>query len=136
MHILCTNGSPIVGTLDHLPPLPLLIDYKGDPTNTYRFPWDETRAVSGEDELGIYHALRLHDRVRRINVHVLSPSTLDKTLRLLDKPFPILEYLSLSLTGDVMTSLRDVVLTLPSGFLAPTLRISTFSAPVFQKDYG
>jgi hypothetical protein len=23
MHILCTNGTPIVDTLDHLPPLPL-----------------------------------------------------------------------------------------------------------------
>ena len=125
MHILCTNGSPIVDTLDHLPPLPLLIDYldRGDPTLTISsFPWDETRVVSGEDELGIYHALRLHDRVRHINLHVVSPSTLDKSLRLMDRPFPILEHLSLSLTGDVMTSLGDVMFTLPGAFLAPTLR--------------
>ena len=125
MHILCTNGSPIVDTLDHLPPLPLLIDYldRGDPTLTISsFPWDETRVVSGEDELGIYHALRLHGRVRHINLHVVSPSTLDKSLRLMDRPFPILEHLSLSLTGDVMTSLGDVMFTLPGAFLAPTLR--------------
>ncbi|KAH8988286.1 hypothetical protein EDB86DRAFT_2947146, partial [Lactarius hatsudake] len=51
MHILCTNGTRTVDTLDHLPTLPLFVVYLG--TNV---------TISGKDELGIYHALRLHDR--------------------------------------------------------------------------
>ena len=115
-HIMCTNGSPIVDTLDHLPPLPLFIDYLDQRAQSIGF-W-ERRAISSEDELGIYHALRLHDRVRRIELCV-SPPTLDKSLRFVDKPFPILEHLSLSSTGDdtSLTSLKIGPL-----FLAPNLR--------------
>jgi len=105
MHILCTNGTPIVDTLDHLPPLPLFVDYRYTNVN-----------IRGEDELGIYHALRLRDRVRRIDLH-LPPSILSKSLMLMDEPFPILEHLSLSLTVNKIT-----ILTLPKTFLAPNLR--------------
>ena len=113
MHILCTNGSPIVDTLDHLPPLPLFIDFLDERDKAPSNPW-RPRVVRNEDESGIYHALRLRDRVRRIQLCV-SPSTLDKSLRVMDKPLPILEYLSLS--GDKITSL-----TLPKTFLVPNLR--------------
>ena len=117
MHILCTVGSPIVDTLDHLPLLPLFIDYPGKSVMNRWGDWAEPRVVRNEDELGIYHALRLHDRVRRINLRV-SPSTLDESFRVMDKPFPILEHLSLSFTGD---SDEITSLTLPETFLAPNL---------------
>ncbi|KAI9457243.1 hypothetical protein BJY52DRAFT_1378399 [Lactarius psammicola] len=105
MHILCTNGTPIVDTLDHLPPLPLFIDY-----------WHINVGMREQDELGIYHALRLRGRIRRIDLH-LPPSILHKFLMLMDEPFPILEHLSLSITADKITTL-----TLPKTFLAPNLR--------------
>jgi hypothetical protein len=46
MYIECTNGTPIVDTLDHLPPLPLLVDYK---CNT-------GVPITEQDESGIYIA--------------------------------------------------------------------------------
>ncbi|KAH9033793.1 hypothetical protein EDB85DRAFT_1052527 [Lactarius pseudohatsudake] len=107
MHIYCTNGTPIVDMLDHLPPLPLFVNY---------------RYIGGQDELGISHALRSCDRVRHIDLH-LPPSVLDKILMLMDKPFPILEHLSLSFTVDKITTLA-----LPKTFQAPNLRyLSLFS---------
>ena len=77
-----------------------------------------TQARSSEDELGICHALRLRDRVRRIELCV-SPPTLDKSLRVMDKPFPILEHLSLLfIRGNTsLTPLKICPL-----FLAPNLR--------------
>jgi hypothetical protein len=48
----------MVGTLNHLPPLPLHIYYSD--------------TVTEEDGLGIYHALRLHDRVRHIHLDLKS----------------------------------------------------------------
>jgi hypothetical protein len=102
MQIHCINGTPIVDTLNHLPPLPLLVDY-----------WDP---LTEKDELGLYHALQLHDRVRHINLHLL-PSILHKSLVLMDKHFPILEHLSL-----VVWANKFNTLTLPKTFLAPNLR--------------
>ncbi|KAI9457241.1 hypothetical protein BJY52DRAFT_515138 [Lactarius psammicola] len=107
MHILCTNGTPIVDTLDHLPPLPLFVDYQ-----------HATATIGEKDELGIYHALLQRDRIRRIVLHLhLPPLVFHKFLMLMDEPFPILEHLSLSSTDDKVTSLM-----LPSTFLAPKLR--------------
>ena len=102
MHIECTNGNPIVDTLDHLPPLPLLVNYRYIKTE--------------RDELGIYHALRLRNRLRHIHLY-LPPSILHKCLMLMDGPFPRLEHLSLSFADDKITTL-----TLPKAFLAPNLR--------------
>ncbi|KAH9004604.1 hypothetical protein EDB86DRAFT_1966240 [Lactarius hatsudake] len=107
MHIHCTNGTPIVETLNHLPPLPLFVHY--------RFT-EVTVKDLGQDELGIHHALRLRDRVRRIDLHLPS-SIWQKILMLMDEPFPILEHLSLSSTVDNITTP-----TLPTTFLAPNLR--------------
>ena len=114
MHILCTKGTPIVDTLDHLPPLPLFIEYRLE-GHFVDVQWGWV-PISGEDELGLCHALRLHDRVRRIELH-LRPSTLHKSVMLMDKTFPILERLSLLVTDDELTSL-----TLPTTFIAPNLR--------------
>ncbi|KAH9172508.1 hypothetical protein EDB89DRAFT_2069590 [Lactarius sanguifluus] len=105
IHILCTNGTPIVDTLDHLPPLPLFVDYRY-----------ATATISEQDELGIYHALLRRDRIRRIDLH-LPPLILHKSLMLMDRPFPILERLSLSFTVD-----KNTTLTLPKTFLASNLR--------------
>jgi hypothetical protein len=106
MHIKCSEGSLIVDTLDHLPPLPLFIDYKiGD------------EYIMEEDESGIYHALRLHDRVRHIHLKLPQVSIFREVLVLMDENFPILEHLSLSFSTE-----SSIPLTLPKAFLAPNLR--------------
>ena len=111
MHIECTNGAPIVDTLDHLPPLPLIVNYTSESESTTR------RAE--QDELWLYHILRLHGRIRHIELD-LSPSILYKVLALMNENFPILERLSLSgpFSSD---SGHRLPLTLPKGFLAPNL---------------
>jgi hypothetical protein len=106
MYIWCTNGTPIVGTLDHLPPLPLFIDYR-----------DTTGPITPQDEVAIGHALLLLDRVRHINLQLFPPSILHMLLPLLDGPFSMLEYLSLSYTTG-----GDRSFVLPETFLAPNLR--------------
>ena len=103
MHIQCTNGTPIVDTLDHLPPLPLLIDYSG--------------TITKQDELGIYHALRLHDRVHHIHLRNLPPSIFYKCLAHMDAHFPILDHLALWFATDKFTTHA-----LPKAFQAPNLR--------------
>ena len=110
MHITCTNGTPVVGMLDHLPPLPLLLDYG-----------NARRGVTQteQDELGIYHALRLHDRVYHIELS-LQPSILHKVAVLLDGQFPILEHLSL--TSSAGSNSLPPTLRLPEAFLAPNRR--------------
>ncbi|KAH9059704.1 hypothetical protein EDB87DRAFT_757240 [Lactarius vividus] len=105
MHILCTNGTPSVDVLDHLPPLPLFIDYR-----------DTTMAISRQDESTIHHALLLWDRLRRIDLY-FSPSILHKSLMLMGEPLPMLEHLSLSSTTN-----EDTNLVLPKTFLTPNLR--------------
>ena len=115
MHILCTNGTPIVETLVHLPPLPVFVDYCLK-MKFVKVKW-ESVPISREDELGIPHALRLRDRICRINLQHLRASTLHKFLMLMDGPFPKLERLSLSSMPDESTPL-----TLPPTFLAPNLR--------------
>ena len=115
MHILCTNGTPTVETLVHLPPLPVFVDYCLK-MKFIKVKWERV-PISREDELGIPHALRLRDRICRINLQHLRASTLHKFLMLMDGPFPKLERLSLSSMPDESTPL-----TLPPTFLAPNLR--------------
>jgi hypothetical protein len=105
MYIRCTNGTPIVGTLDHLPPLPLFIDYQ-----------DTTTPITPQDQLAIGQALLLRERVRHIDLR-LPPSILHTFLPLVNEPFSLLEYLSLSYTTG-----GDPNLVLPKTFLAPNLR--------------
>ncbi|KAN0133893.1 hypothetical protein V8E53_008325 [Lactarius tabidus] len=104
MQIPCTNRNHIVGTLDHLPPLPLFVHY------TY----PREMVPTEQDELRIYHALRLHDRVRYLYLH-LPPSILHKALLLMDEPFPILEVL-------ILETENCIPFTLPKAFVAPNLR--------------
>jgi hypothetical protein len=92
----------VVDKLSLLPPLPLVIDYQS------------TTILRARDLLGISHALRLRNRVRRVDLHV-PPWSLRNLLVLMDEPFPILEHLSLSSTAE------DMSLILPKAFLAPNL---------------
>jgi hypothetical protein len=101
MEISCTNGTPTLDTLGHLPPLPLFISY-----------WP----ISEQDEFGLYQALRLQDRIRHIYLN-LSPSVIHKCLKLIDGCFPILENLSLVFVVGQVTNH-----TLPKALLAPNLR--------------
>ena len=105
VRIPCTNGTPIVDTLDHLSPIPLFVNYR-----------DTDGTISEQDELGLYHVLQLRDRVRTIDLN-LPPSILHMFLLLMVEPFPTLEVLSLVLTYDPNTSL-----VLPKTFLAPNIR--------------
>ena len=102
MYIQCTHGTPVVDTLLHLPPLPLLVKYRS--------------AMKEQDEPGIYHALQWHDRIRHIYLR-LPPSIFQRCLVLMDAYFQRLEDLSLSFATDSITTL-----TLPKTFLAPNLR--------------
>ena len=108
MHIEYTNGAPTADMLDHLPPLPLLLEYFIHAT------------IQEQDQLWIHHGLRLHDRVRRIRL-ILPPSISiwHKVVVLMDKHFPMLEHLSLSFGHAVK---NGHPLTLPKAFLAPNLR--------------
>jgi hypothetical protein len=105
MHILCTNGTPLVDTLVHLPPLPLVVDYQY-----------ATATIGAQDESGIFHALQLRDRLRHVVLRIPS-SILDQLLMLMDESFPVLEHLSLSSTAE-----EGTILLLPETFIAPNLR--------------
>ncbi|KAH9020221.1 hypothetical protein EDB85DRAFT_533699 [Lactarius pseudohatsudake] len=108
MHILCTNSSPLVDTLSHLPSLPLVIDYHGETT---------TGTMGAKDELGMSQALQLRDRVRRVVLSIPSVS-LHRLLVLMDDSYPILQHLCLSSTSQEV----DAGLILPMTFMAPNLR--------------
>ena len=111
MHIKCTNGSPMVNTLDHLPLLPLFVYYSSQYLAS---------TVPKQDELGIYHTLRLHGRICHLEL-ALSPSISHKVLALMNDNFPILEHLSVSCSFS-LDSRHRLPLTLPKTFLAPNLR--------------
>ena len=116
MRIKCTNGTPLVDMLDRLPPLPLSVNYG------HTRPGFPTRMLTEKDELGIYHALRLHDRVYHIDLE-LRPSILYKVILLrLDRQFPKLEHLSLTFSASSRICKNNLPLTLPKAFLAPNLR--------------
>ncbi|KAI9451454.1 hypothetical protein BJY52DRAFT_1352074 [Lactarius psammicola] len=104
MHILCTNGTPVVDTLAHLPSLPLVIDYQ-----------DATATIGAKDELGMSQALQLRDRVRSV-VLSIPPAIMHKLLVRMDGPYPVLEHLSLSSPAK-----EDARLILPMTFVAPNL---------------
>ena len=60
--------------------------------------------------------MEMHNRVRHIDLK-LPPSVLHEVVLLMDKPFPMLEYLALSFATET-----GITLTLPKAFLAPNLR--------------
>jgi hypothetical protein len=108
LQILCTNGTPLVDTLVHLPPLPLVVDYQ----------YLTATLMDAQDERGIFHALQLRDRLRRIILRI-PPSILYRLLLLmeLEEPFPALSHLSLSSSAEYGN-----ILLLSKTLLAPNLR--------------
>ena len=106
------NGTRAVDVMEQLPPLPLFIHYR----------YARHTALTEQEELGIYNALQLHDRVRRIDLE-LPPSVLRRVFVLPDEKFPILEHVSISF-GTTTENNRS--LTLPNAFRAsfwaPNLR--------------
>ena len=106
MHILLRNGTPNMDLVAHLPPLPLVIDYRD--------------RIAAEDEETILPALQQRDRIRHMTLQVPSRS-LYKLLMTMDGPFPSLESISL-----LSTTEEHQCPTLPGTFLAPNLRHVTF----------
>ena len=115
MYIECTSGRHMVNTLDHLPLLPLSVQY-------------HVPTVPMQDELGLYRTLRLHGRILHTGLS-LPPSILHKALALMDGNFPILENIYISNPFSRYSPLPKTppvtppeTLTLPKAFLAPNLR--------------
>ena len=113
----------MVNTLDHLPLLPLVVHY--------HYSHHSVPTVLEQDELGINDTLRLHGRIRQIELS-LPPSILHKALALMDGNFPILEHLYLSGPFSPDSGHR-LPLTLPKAFLAPNLLHLTLSGIGFPK---
>ena len=105
MYLLLTNGSPSLGTLSHLPPLPLVINYS-----------DRTEIVARKDEGHIHLGLQQHGRVRQVFLQAPS-SSLRIWLEPMNKLFPRLEDLSL-----LSTTVEETNLMLPETLQAPDLR--------------
>ena len=81
LSLVCTNGTPVEDMLAHSPPLPLVIDYFIRHDN-----------LSEEDEEGLILALKQHDRVFRVRLHI-TVTSLQRLIVAMDKDYPILEYL-------------------------------------------
>jgi hypothetical protein len=104
MHILLTNGTFPLDMLDHLPPLPLVIDYRsGDAT---------------EIDVDILYAIQQRDRIRRIDLQAPA-ATLRRLIVPMDEPFLRLQTLSLLSRTEPE---EDATLVLPRSFLVPNLR--------------
>lgn len=89
----------------HSPPLPLVIDHI-----------IKDREITSADEDRILLALQQRDRVRRIRL-LMPIRILKKLITVMDKEFPMLEYLYMS-----PPTKEDSSLTLPGTFRAPRLR--------------
>ena len=105
MCLLLTINSPSMDTVNHLPPLPLVIDYS-----------EQSRTITPKDERNIHLALKQHDRVHRVTLQAPS-SRMRVLLEPMDILFPRLEDLSL-----VSTTIQDMNLMLPETLQAPYLR--------------
>jgi F-box-like len=104
--LLLANNSPSLDTLNHLPLLPLVIDYSVE---------TGTVAVARKDEHNIHLALRQHYRVRRVALQG-SSSDMRMWLEPMNKLFPRLGDLSL-----LSTTIEEMDLVLPETFQAPDL---------------
>ena len=105
MYLFLTSDSPSIGTLSHLPPLPLVVHCS-----------DRTETVVRKDEDHIHLGLQQHGRVRRVFLQAPS-SSLRIWLEPMNKLFPRLEDLSL-----LSTTVEETNLMLPETLQAPHLR--------------
>ena len=104
MSLLLTNNSPSIDTLNHLPPLPLVINYPSRAT------------MARKDEDNLHFGLRQHGRVRKVVLWAPS-SSLCMWLGQMNQVFPRLGDLSL-----LSTTTEEMSLVLPETFQAPDLR--------------
>jgi hypothetical protein len=103
MHIPFTNYTCPLDIPAHLPPLPIVVDYRGSD-------------VAGADT-DIFHAIQQYDSIRHIAHKAPSP-TMDTLIVPINEPFPILESSSHSSTTSLEESTK---LTIPTTFLPPIL---------------
>jgi hypothetical protein len=94
-----------MNTVNHLPPLPLVIDYS-----------EQWRTITPKDEHNLHLGLEQHGRVRRVTLRTPS-SSMCVFLELMNRLFPRLEDLSL-----MSTTIEDMNLMLPETLRAPHLR--------------
>ena len=82
LRLLCTNRTPVRGTIDAWPLLPILVDGSDDKE------WGVDNIVA---------ALEHHDRIHRLDFYSLyfSSSDVEKVLAAMHRPFPALTYLRL-----------------------------------------
>ena len=104
MRLLLTDDSPSINSLNHLPPLPLVIDYS-----------DRTMTMTRKDE-NIRLGLQQHSRVRRVTLRAPSSS-----LRIW---LPPMNQLFVKLRDLVLfsTTTEEMSLVLPEALQAPDLR--------------
>ena len=103
--LVCTYSTHVSDMLARSPPLPLVIGHVEKP-----------RDITGKDKDGIIFALQHRDRVRRIRLQIPVPN-LQKLIQVMNKEFPMLEYLFIS----PLTKQHEALL-LPKTFQAPHLR--------------
>jgi F-box-like len=112
LELYCTDKTPVREMLHIWPELPLFIDFfdRGGPAN-----WN------GEDRfVNIIDALEHRDRVHKIHLTELRSSEVDRTIRVMQQPFPALT--SLNLCDSIGLALP---LAIPDTFLngsAPSLQ--------------
>jgi len=114
---VCTCGTPVADMLKHSPPFPLIVDYVND-----------GHGLSAEDGEGIRLALQHRNRVHRICLLGLR-----KLVVLMDKEFPVLEYLFLWHGLVDWDDWRRPIDSLPQTFKAPNLRHLVLSPTTFPK---
>jgi hypothetical protein len=117
LQILCTHGTPVRKNLDIWPPFPIQIEY-----HSSHIWFDKSSKTN------IVAALQQPDRVRAIGLQLPGP-LLGNIAMVMQQPFPILRYLSLS-----MDSSLNYVPVLPHEFLgrsAPCLQTISLSGISF-----
>jgi hypothetical protein len=106
LRLLCTYGVPVADMLAHSPPLPLTIIYR-----------EGNHKMTAEDEEGALLAFSHRDRVRHIDLRMPAPK-LGRLITAIDGLFPILDFLSMSIVGELLKE----TMILPQTFQAPNLR--------------
>lgn len=116
---VCTCGTPVADMLKQSPPFPLIVDYVND---------GHASGLSAEDGKGLRFVLQHRDRVQRICLLGLRGLAV-----LVDKEFPVLEYLFLWHSLVNWDDWRRPIDSLPQTFKAPNLRHLVLSPTTFPK---
>ena len=112
---ITNNSRPTYG-LCHFPPVPLIIEYSIQTSSMYTGLTTDFGAMPWEDKDKIHLGLQQHGYVFRADLRAPS-SDLRTCLKLMNKPFPRLERLSL-----FSTTTEEMDLVLPETLQAPDLR--------------